>query len=126
VSPEEHAQNLRALYDTLKARDIPVILLDLFTLGPWEEALHRVVKERRIPSIDGEGYLTDLLEKVKNEDPACEAVRRWAVGRYGEEALNLEPWLYLFNDNCHPNAKGYALLASHVADVVIERFIKGG
>jgi lysophospholipase L1-like esterase len=124
VSPKEYEENLRAMCDILAGQGIRLILLDLFVLGPWQSALAAVKEQQKARVIDGEGFLRRLLEEVKAGDPARGEIRRWAVERYGEEALKMEPWLYLFNDNCHPNANGYALLARTLADELIPELMK--
>lgn len=125
VSPKEYGKNVDAICEKLQSRDVGVVFLDIFCVGDWGNAMRAVAKKRKITVIDGEKYLTDLLEEIRGDDPALEEYRRWAREQYTPLALETYPRLYLFNDNCHPNALGYRLLAGFVAEGVIRECFRG-
>lgn len=125
VSPEEHGRNLEAICDLLRESGSRVLFLDLFCMGPWEEAMHRAARAEKVRVLDGEGFLLGLLERAKAGEPGLEDLRQWAREQYTSFALEKEPRLYLFNDNCHANAEGYRRLAGFVADAMVERFFGG-
>lgn len=120
VSPEAHRANIAALCGSLEKHGTEVILLDMFCQGPWHSAMREAAGEWNVPVVDGEGYLTDVLKRVQEGDPALEELRLWALEKYTALALDKDPRLYIFNDNCHANPEGYRLLARLVADEVIK------
>jgi lysophospholipase L1-like esterase len=124
VSPEEHGANIGALCDRLRSRGISVLLLDMFCQGAWHSAMRKAAGERNVPVIDGEGHLEGVLERALEGDPALEELRQWAEEKYTALALEKDPRLHIFNDNCHANPAGYRLLARLVADEVIKRCLK--
>ena len=81
--------------------------------------------KRNVPVVDGEGYLKGVLEKVLEDDPAYAGLKEWAVGKYTALALEKDPRLHVFNDNCHANPEGYRLLAELVAKTVIRECFEG-
>jgi len=125
VNPKEYKDNMTAICGALQKAGSKVVFLDFYSMGGWGDSLRAAAKECDVKVIDGEKYINDLLDKIIKKEPACEEHTKWALSIYGQRACDIEPRLYLYNDNCHPNAYGYELLGDYVADEVIKLFFTG-